>query len=463
MAFYSLAFKSLALSPAWLPACFLFCTTVQAETPLPELLDQNRPYVQLPAQSLKELGWSLPDGGATVSELARRTPGSTLDPERLEDLSPEQLGYQARWLVHRYTYYGLEWDITALSLVPVKADTKLPTLAIIHGGSANWYEFFLDPLSRPGLAQYLAQKVPVLLITIPGNYKSAGWQQPPEERHPQYLQNEPLTPKQIRVRNSIFTFRLIAEGIRQLLEQYTEGPLLVVGHSTGGEFQFLFHESPLSHRLNGLSLGWGTGPPAFIKRSFDENRGARAGRLKEFRQRRVWDVRGRSPQGYVHAGYVGPLNPVSGNSPLEVAEKWFRLVGTRRPNFKQNIQDFEHQGVVEQEERIRQEIREAVKEADTEIPLHRVMEDLFAPSRVSLQGYRRMLWIVAEQDAGHWNIQSPEQALEVVTADRFRKANPKAAIRVLVLQGNLTHYAHIERPRQVAAALLAGARWLAKN
>ena len=78
----------------------------------------------------------------------------------------------------RYRYYGLDWDITGLQLTPNAPEPGLPTLAIINGGSANWYEFFLDPRNEPGLAQFLAQRLPVMLVTIPGNYTSGGWTNP---------------------------------------------------------------------------------------------------------------------------------------------------------------------------------------------------------------------------------------------------------------------------------------------
>ena len=32
---------------------------------------------------------------------------------------------------------------------------------MIDGGSANWYEFFVDQFNSPGLGQHLVQKVPV--------------------------------------------------------------------------------------------------------------------------------------------------------------------------------------------------------------------------------------------------------------------------------------------------------------
>ncbi len=68
--------------------------------------------------------------------------------------------------------------------------------------------------------------------------------------------------------------------------------------------------------------------------------------------------------------------------------------------------------------------------------------------------------MVAKLDATHWNPDHPEKALEVFTAEQFRKANPGVPVRVLLLDAPITHYDHIERPRQVAGTLVAAAEWL---
>src|SRR5262245_22227934 len=126
-----------------------------------ELLKQDRDYATLPGELFGTLGWNLPDGGRTVKALADAAPGGAFDPKKLETLPASSLGYHAKWHVVRYTFYGLDWDITGLQLTPNTTEPGLPTLAIINGGSANFYEFFVDPLNRPGLGQYLAQRMPV--------------------------------------------------------------------------------------------------------------------------------------------------------------------------------------------------------------------------------------------------------------------------------------------------------------
>ena len=45
-------------------------------------------------------------------------------------------------------------------------------------------------------------------------------------------------------------------------------------------------------------------------------------------------------------------------------------------------------------------------------------------------------------------------------ANEFREANPDVPIRVLLFDVPMTHYGHIEQPRQLAGGLVAGLRWL---
>ena len=424
-----------------------------------EPLSQDVPHAALAADVFETLGWELPDGGRTVKAIADAAPGGAFDPRRLEKAGSGELGYEARWHVVRYPFYGLDWDITGLQLTPAKRDPGTPTLAIIHGGSANWYEFFVDPLNRAGLAQYLAQRLPVVLITIPGNYADGGWTNSDfAQRIPAYMLGRRITPDEARVRNAVFTFELIAEGVRRLLEQTTTGPLLILGHSTGGEIQFLLKDSSLRGRLNDRSLGWGTGGPARITKDVDEEFGERPERVAQYgRYPRVDRLRPRDAAGYISSNYVGPLNPLPGKSPLEVAHAWFAAESRRRPQFKQVLQDMEHQGMVEHRARLEKEIRDAT--AGSSVHVDGVIRDLFTTMSPPLNGYRRMAWVVGKLDDGHWDPR-PEKAREWKMAERFRKENPGAAVRVLLIDAPVTHYAHIERPRQLAAVLLDAVKWV---
>jgi pimeloyl-ACP methyl ester carboxylesterase len=431
-----------------------------ADQKVPELLSQDRAHAVLPGEIFDTLGWDLPDGGRTVEAIADAAPGGAFDPKKLERARPADLGYRSQWRVLRYRYYGLDWDITGLQLTPNKPEPGLPTVAIINGGSANWYEFFVDPLNRAGLAQYLAQRMPVVLITIPGNYTEGGWAEPRfDERIPGYVLGQRISPEEARVRNAVFTFKLIAEGVRRLLEQTTTGPLVIVGHSTGGEIQYLLKESTLRERLNGRSVGWGTGGPASITKEFDEKFGERADRVRQYgRYPRVDRLRPRDPSGYVSSNYIGPRNPMPGRSPLEAAQAWFGAEGRRRPQFKQVLQDMEHQGFVEHRARLEQEIRETLGGRKFGIDADEVIRDLFSTMSPPLKEYRKMVWVVGRLDDGHWDAQ-PEKAREWHLAQRFRSENPGAAIRVLLVDAPVSHYGHIEQPKQLAAVLVAAVRW----
>jgi hypothetical protein len=436
-------------------------TALSAQT-VTGLLAETRDYSVLSAATFETLGWELPDRGRAVKALADAAPGGAFDPRRLQQLPGTGLGYRATWHVLRYRYYGLDWDITGLQLSPNAAEPGLPTLAIINGGSANWYEFFLDPRNGPGLGQYLAQRIPVILITIPGNYVDGGWTEPKyDERVPGYVLGRSMSPEEAKLRNAVYTFSLIAEGVRRLLEQTTKGPLLIVGHSTGGELQFLLKESSLEPRLLDRSLGWGTGGPASITKDIDEQFGERPARVAQYgKYPRVDRLRARDAEGYISSNYIGPLNPMRASSPLAVAEAWFAAEHRRRPQFKQVLQDMEHQGMIEHRARLEKEIRDALRGNPLGVEPNDVIRDLFATMSPPLGGYQRMAWVVGRLDDGHWD-PDPRRAREWNIAERFRKENPGAPVRVLLIDALITHYGHIERPKQLAAVLLDAAKWVA--
>lgn len=442
----------------------LLLTVRLANPQVTEPLSQDRAYAALPGQAFESLGWDLPDAGRTVKAIADAAPGGAFDPRQLTRARQADLGYRATWHVLRYARYGLDWDITGLQLTPNARQPGLPTLAIIHGGSANWYEFFLDPLNGPGLGQYLAQRMPVMLITIPGNYADGGWTEPAfDERLPGYLLRRTITRDEAKVRNAAFTFTLVAEGVRRLLERESSGPLLILGHSTGGEIQYLLKESSLKARLGDRSLGWGTGAPASITRDIDEMFGERAAQVAQYaKYPRVDRLRARNAAGYVSSRYIGPLNPLTGTSTLAVAQAWFAAESRRRPQFKQVLQDMEHQGLIEHRQRLEREIRDTLHGNPYGVDAEAVIRDLFKTLSSPLKGYRRMAWIVGRLDNGHWD-PTPEHAREWNTAERFRKENPGVPIRILLVDAPLTHYGHIERPKPLAAVLLDAARWVTAN
>ena len=458
--------RSLMVVLAW--AVLTLPANAASEEDLLKLYQENRPYAIVSPALFDQLGWDLPDGGATVKALADAAPGGAFDPRKLESLPAAKLGYRAKWHEARYKVYGLDWEIGGLLLTPNQPLPGLPTIAIINGGSANWYEFYVDLFNNPGLGQYLAQKVPVFLITIPGNYKHGGWTEKPyDSRIPAYLLHQEISPQEAKVRNAIYTFRVVTEGVRQLIEKATTGPVVVVGHSTGGEIPFLLMETNLKPRLNALFLGWGSGGPAALGKIIQGEQEHGRRNLERFQDYpNVADLRARTPDGedsYVQSRYIGPLNPCKGANELEVAKCWFRQEERRRPQFKQVFQDAEHQGADALLDRYKKEVREALIGNAFGVKPEEVIADLFITNRAPLTGYKRMVWLVARLDNGHWNYRNPERAAEVQVANEFRKLNPQAAIRVAAFDAPMTHYGHIERPKQLAGGLVAALKWLVEK
>lgn len=440
-------------------ALYLSGAAATPDNELLALIDRKQPYTLVPPTLFDGLGWDLPDGGASVKKLAASAPGSAFAPRDLASLPPASLGYRAKWVVVRYPFYGLDWDITGLYLEPLKPLAGLPAMVYINGGSANFYEFFVDPYNNPGLGQYLAQRIPVLLITIPGNYKPGGWTEPPDQRDPAYLLDRALSPAETRVRNAVFTNVLIADGVKRIIQNTTRGPVLISGHSTAGEIQFMLRDA-LRDRLHGRSIGWGTGGPAWLRGTWETAAAAERNRPPR-NYPAVTEVRGRDAASYA-GGYLGPLNPVTGPARLDIARTWLQLESRRRPWFKQPLQDIEHTASVHQRDEVERTIREAVSGSGLAIDAAAVIRDLFSTMRTPIDRYSRMIWTTAMSDDGHWDPDAAK-ARELFVANQFRLKNPGAEIRVLVYDVPMTHYGHIERPRQLAGGTLAAVKWLCQE
>lgn len=432
------------------------CTKPPAEDVVVAMLAEPATYHTVSAELFDNLGWDLPDGGDTVKALADATPGGALDPRVLEGLAADELGYRAIWHEQRFQVYGLDWDIPGLHLIPKKPLSGLPTLVIINGGAANWYEFFLDPLNQPGLGQYLAQKVPVLLISIPGNFRHGGWTETDfSKRIPGYLLDRDVSPQEAAIRNSIYTFKVVSEGVRSIIENVVDGPAVIIGHSTGGEIQFILKNTSLNGKLQDLSIGWGTGGPAGMS-AMRDYRGVR----EPNRDPHVSRLRARTPDQYA-GGYLGPLNPFwdPEKSRLAMANEWMGKEQQRRAQFKQPLQDIEHSSAVNLSVHIAAQIRDTLKENSLSIDADEVIDDLFSTMRSPITDYKKMIWTTALLDSGHWNT-DPSEARELRVANEFRAANPETPIRVLLFDVPMTHYGHIEKPRQLAGGLVAAMRWL---
>jgi hypothetical protein len=176
----------------------------------------------------------------------------------------------------------------------------------------------------------------------------------------------------------------------------------------------------------------------------------------------IWDLNPRPPRAYA-GGYLGPLNPVwdPKKTRLEVATRWMGLEDRRRPQFKQTLQNIEHNSADNLRDHVAAQIRKALEGNKLGVQPEEVIADLFTTMRAPVSGYRKMIWTVGKLDDGHWNA-DPAKARELQVADQFRKANPGVPIRVLLFDVPVTHYAHIEKPRQLAGGLLAALTWLLK-
>lgn len=445
---------------------FLALSSVGYASPVWNKLDTSEPFEFLPGEAFSSLGTDLvlPDGGKTVMEIAKAAPGGAFDPRLLDDIDPEILGYDASWEVIRYNHYNLDWEITGLRLESLHPEAdSLPWLFIYHGGSANFYEFFNKLDDEPGWGQYLAQRVNVMIVTMPGNFKYGGWDEAPEYRDVPYLLNETLSIDEQRMRHILINNTVILDGIKRLILEKTEGEFLFIGHSTGGELPHLLRDDPeVGDRLANRFIGWGSGGPARAQLIRDHLQDRLRGRSYQ----PTWQNRPRNIPAYVGSRYPGILNPLykPGMSDLDVAIEWFASEGRRRPNFKQPIQDIEHGSAIEWKAVVETELQiEADRTGNKfNIPIEEVTQDLMSTHYVTMTGYERMVWMAARFDRNAWNPTNAEKAREYFMGEEYRRKNPEGEIRVLVADLPLTHYGHVEMPQQLAGKTIDVMKWLTR-
>lgn len=458
-------------------------TGAVSASPIHQLLDRDAPFVMLAEPEFRALAVALPDGGAHVTKLAQAAPGGAFDPRDVARIDPKLLGYKADWLVERYTRYKLPWDITGLRLTSNDPAAKSkPWIVIINGGAANVYEFYVDLKNRPGWGQYLAQGLNVLIVTIPGNFRYGGWDEPIATRKPAFLLDRDLSDDEELVYNSVFTFEVIVQGLKQLLTKHTTGDLLIVGHSTGGELPFLAQRDPeLKPRIKGRFLGWGTGGPVSVKSVIAAKKaadpsftpaptltGGGGGGPRDWKKSgELWldDLARRTPQVYsrVYSRWLNPLYE-PGDSVLDIATKWLEAEGRRRANIKQPLQDLEHSDNFGMKGEVEVAIERALAKTGNPwgIDIEEVQKDLHSTSYAPSQGYRTMVWCVGKFD-GHWNPIYPASGTDVGIAAEFRLRNPQARIRAIGWDLGVTHYAHVELPEQLAGAFIDVVDWILKQ
>jgi len=453
------------------------------------LLDNDKAtFVSLSEPDFRALGegFDLPDGGKTVTALAKAAPGGAFDPRDLEKIPAKTLGYKADWVVERYKHYNMDWDITGLKLTSLNpAAKKYPWFVIINGGAANWYEFYVDLKNNPGWAQYLAQKINVMIVTIPGNFKYGGWEDPimSIKRQPQYLLDATLPDSEVYLRNALVNNQVVMQGVRQILMKDTTGDILISGHSTSGELAMLAYSDPeLGPRFKGRYFGWGSGGPARLAltrpivqpssvrtaaaaavgatRSAGEGEGGGGGK------RRPLEMLSRRDVPTYTRGYSFFLNPlyVPGMSLNDIAAAWLDEEARRRPQFKQQIQDMEHGSGYPEKGYIEVEIKRLLKASGNpwKISFEDVDKELMSTYFTRMDGYKKMVWTVGHFDRNHWLPEDPMNAPEVYVANQYRAINPDAQVRLIVWDPPLTHYGHLELPKEKAAADYSVIRWLVK-
>jgi hypothetical protein len=344
-----------------------------------------------------------------------------------------------------------QWDIHGRLFTPAKISIPNMAVVMVHGGAANEYEFIFTPdgpeeypdltksdpgKARVGVAQHIASLgIPVLAISLPGHYSAKPWP-PIAERGPEFIIGKIPADIELKNRLAVYTFRLCAEAIKELVEKTLKEAIFMWGHSTGGEYFYLMEQYGLKNKLIG-GLGFGTGMPAWIRKEWDLACAKKSPEERAAPFRNLTDLSRRSPKGYAKSGYVGP------NQPWGSVEKWFELENHRRPQFKPFLQDIEHSA----HDVLLPEIKKLSGLAD---------DELFITYKSDLNRLRgkKLLHIVGEYDKGHW-IEGGERGLqyrrEVYAFNRFK---PYADGLRLIVVPNLTHYGHVESYNERLANLM---------
>ncbi|MEY4643141.1 MAG: hypothetical protein RLZZ227_3135, partial [Pseudomonadota bacterium] len=166
-------------------------------------------------------------------------------------------------------------------------------------------------------------------------------------------------------------------------------------------------------------------------------------------------------------GYSWFLNPLyePGMSLEDIAGVWLEAESRRRPQFKQQIQDIEHGSGYAEKGYVELEIKRLLAESGNpwNVDFEEVQSELMSTYFARITGFDKMVWTVAHMDRNHWLPEDPMKSEEVFVAEQFRAANPDATIRLINWDPMMTHYGHLELPRQKAAADYSVIRWLVND
>jgi pimeloyl-ACP methyl ester carboxylesterase len=348
-----------------------------------------------------------------------------------------------------------QWDIHGRLFTPVKNTISRQAVVMIHGGAANEYEFIFTPdgpevysdltrtdpaNARVGVAQHIASLgIPVLTISLPGHYSRKPWP-PIPERRPEFIIGRLPSDAEMKNRLAVYTFRMCLEAIIALIEKsLPDCPIIVWGHSTGGEYFYLLEQYGLKNHLAG-GLGFGTGMPAWVRKQWDLACAEKSPEERAAGFRSITELSRRSAKSYLKSGYVGP------NQPWGSAERWFELENHRRPQFKPFLQDIEHSA----HDVLLPEIKQISQLPD---------EELFITYKAELERLRgkKLLHIVGENDKGHW-LEGGDKGLEYRReVYAFKRFKPYAEDLRLIVVPNLTHYGHVESHNERLANLMVTA------
>src|SRR5262249_42773506 len=136
----------------------------------------------------------------------------------------------------------------------------------------------------------------------------------------------------------------------------------------------------------------------------------------------------------------------------------------RRPNFKQQLQNLEHGADLGQKAWVEAEIESLLKRTGNPwgIAIEDVAKDLYVTNFTRMDGFRRMVWTTAKFDRNHWNPEAPKRSIKFFIENGYGEKNPTAQTGVINSAPPLTHYGHLELPRQLAAAHYGVVRWLVR-